>query len=99
MLGIVKGTEDSLFVLADSDAGGVEIDDVQAVAETALGTGKTARATEPTRLGRQALVAEPLIEDGERPRRRGVRRRAHRRAGQRVADPPPHPRRRRRSRS
>ena len=48
MLGIVKGTEDSLFVLADSDAGGVEIDDVQAVAEAALGTGETARATEPT---------------------------------------------------
>ena len=32
MLGIVKGTEDSLFVLADSDAGGVEIDDVRSVA-------------------------------------------------------------------
>ena len=69
MLGVVGGTEDSLFVLADSDTGGVEIDDVQSVAQTALATGKTARATEPTRLGRQALVAEPLIEDG---RVRGV---------------------------
>jgi two-component system OmpR family sensor kinase len=65
VLGIVKGTEDSLFVLADSDAGGVEIDDVQSVAEAALGTRKLARATEPTRLGRQALVAQPLVEGGE----------------------------------
>ena len=65
VLGIVKGTEDSLFMLADSDAGGVEIDDVQAVAEAALGTRRIARTTEPTRLGRQALVAEPLLEDGE----------------------------------
>jgi two-component system, OmpR family, sensor kinase len=65
VLGIVKGTEDSLFVIADSDAGGVEIDDVQSVAEAALGTRHTARATEPTHLGRQALVAEPLIGNGE----------------------------------
>src|SRR5829696_4119775 len=65
VLGIVKGTEDSLFVLADSDAGGVEIDDVQSVAEAALGTGRTARTTEPTRLGRQALVAEPLVAGRE----------------------------------
>jgi two-component system OmpR family sensor kinase len=65
VLGIVKGTEDSLFVLADSDAGGVEVDDVKAVAQAALGTGRTARTTEPTRLGRQALVAEPLVAGGE----------------------------------
>jgi two-component system, OmpR family, sensor kinase len=65
VLGLVKGTEDSLFVLADSDAGGVEIDDVQAVAQAALATRRTARATEPTRLGRQALVAEPLVAGGE----------------------------------
>ena len=64
MLGVVGGTEDSLFVLADSDTGGVEIDDVQSVAQAALATRRTARATEPTRLGRQALVAEPLIENG-----------------------------------
>ena len=51
------------------DAGGVEIDDVQSVAEAALATGRTARATEPTRIGRQALVAEPLIVGG---RTRGV---------------------------
>ncbi len=69
VLGVVAGSEDSLFVLADSDAGGVEIDDVQSVAEAALATGRTARATEPTRIGRQALVAEPLIVDG---RTRGV---------------------------
>jgi signal transduction histidine kinase len=69
VLGVVVGTEDSLFVLADSDTGGVEIDDVQAVAEAALATGRTARATEPTRIGRQALVAEPLIVGG---RVRGV---------------------------
>ena len=37
--------------------------------QTALATGRTARATEPTRLGRQALVAEPLIDGG---RVRGV---------------------------
>ncbi len=69
MLGVVGGAEDSLFVLADSDPGGVEIEDVQSVAQTALATRRTARATEPTRLGRQALVAEPLIEGG---RVRGV---------------------------
>jgi signal transduction histidine kinase len=69
VLGVVGGTEDSLFVLADSDTGGVEIEDVQSVAQTALATRRTARATEPTRLGRQALVAEPLIEGG---RVRGV---------------------------
>jgi two-component system OmpR family sensor kinase len=69
VLGVVGGTEDSLFTLADSDTGGVEIEDVQAVAQTALATGKRARATEPTRLGRQALVAEPLMENG---RVRGV---------------------------
>ena len=60
-----RGTEDSLFVLADSDAGGVEIEDVQAVAEAALGTRRIARTTEPTRLGRQALVAQPLVQSGE----------------------------------
>ena len=69
VLGVVGGTEDSLFVLVDSDTGGVEIEDVQSVAQTALATGRTARATEPTRLGRRALVAEPLIEGG---RVRGV---------------------------
>jgi two-component system, OmpR family, sensor kinase len=69
VLGVVGGTEDSLFVLADSDTGGVEIDDVQSVAQAALATRRTARTTEPTRLGRQALVAEPLIERG---RVRGV---------------------------
>jgi two-component system, OmpR family, sensor kinase len=69
VLGVVVGTEDSLFVLADSDTGGVEIDDVQSVAEAALATGRTARATEPTRIGRQALVAEPLLVGG---RVRGV---------------------------
>jgi two-component system, OmpR family, sensor kinase len=69
VLGVTSGDEDSLFVLADSERGGVEIDDVQSVAQTALATRKTARATEPTRLGRQALVAEPLIEAG---RVRGV---------------------------
>ena len=61
VVGVVGGTEDSLFVIADSDTGGVEIDDVQSVAQAALATGRTARATEPTRLGRQALVAEPLV--------------------------------------
>ena len=65
VLGVASGTEDSLFVLADSERGGVEIDDVQSVAQTALATRKTARATEPTRLGRQALVAEPLFEGGQ----------------------------------
>ena len=65
VLGVTSGDEESLFVLADSDRGGVEIDDVQSVAQTALATRHTARATEPTRLGRQALVAEPLIEGGE----------------------------------
>jgi signal transduction histidine kinase len=65
VLGVTSGDEESLFVLADSDRGGVEIDDVQSVAQTALATRRTARATEPTRLGRQALVAEPLIEGGE----------------------------------
>jgi two-component system OmpR family sensor kinase len=69
VLGVVAGTEDSLFVLADSDTGGVEIEDVQSVAEAALATRRTARTTEPTHLGRQALVAEPLIEAG---RVRGV---------------------------
>src|SRR5215218_2505546 len=65
VLGVVAGTEDSLFVLADSDAGGVEVDDVQSVAQAALATRRTERTTEPTRLGRQALVAEPLIERGQ----------------------------------
>jgi signal transduction histidine kinase len=69
VLGVVGGTEDSLFSLADSDTGGVEIADVQSVAQAALATRRTARTTEPTRLGRQALVAEPLIERG---RVRGV---------------------------
>ena len=64
VLGVVGGTEDSLFVLADSESGGVEIADVQSVAQAALATRRTARAAEPTRLGRQALVAEPLIENG-----------------------------------
>jgi two-component system, OmpR family, sensor kinase len=61
VLGVVDGTEDSLFLIADSETGGVEIDDVQSVAQAALATRRTARTTEPTRLGRQALVAEPLI--------------------------------------
>jgi signal transduction histidine kinase len=69
VLGVVGGTEDSLFVSADSDTAGLELDDVQSVAEAALATGRTSRATEPTRLGRQALVAEPLIVGG---RVRGV---------------------------
>ena len=59
-----RGDRGLAVVLADSDTGGVEIDDMQSVAQTALATGRTARATEPTRRGRQALVAEPLIEGG-----------------------------------
>ena len=43
MLGVVGGTEDSLFALADSDTGGVEIEDVQAVAQTALAPADGAR--------------------------------------------------------
>jgi two-component system OmpR family sensor kinase len=61
ILGIVEGTEDGLFVLADSDPGGVEPEDVQAVAGTAVDTRRTETATEPTRLGRQALAAQPLM--------------------------------------
>ena len=38
VLGVTSGDEESLFVLADSDRGGVEIDDVQSVAQTALAT-------------------------------------------------------------
>ena len=44
VLGVTSGDEESLFVLADSDRGGVEIDDVQSVAQTALATRRTARA-------------------------------------------------------
>ena len=90
-----------LFVLADSDAGGVEIDDLQfAWPRRALATApRPARATEPTRLGRQASRPSRC--------RRGRASRgvavfsdaAGRRRGQRRAHPPPHPRRRRRSRS
>lgn len=63
-LGVVAGTEDSVFVLADSDPGGVELEDVQSVAQEAVNTRRIATVTEPSRVGRQALAAEPLIMDG-----------------------------------
>jgi len=79
VLGTVAGTQDSVFLLADSDPGGVELEDVQSIAQEAVNTRRTATVTEPSRVGRQALAAMPLIM-GARARGGGVLRRAHRRA-------------------
>lgn len=69
VLGTVAGTQDSVFLLADSDPGGVELEDVQSIAQEAVNTRRTATVTEPSRAGRQALAAMPLIMGG---RVRGV---------------------------
>jgi signal transduction histidine kinase len=69
VLGTVAGTQDSVFLLADSDPGGVDLEDVQSVAQEAVYTRRTATVTEPSRVGRQALAAMPLIVGG---RVRGV---------------------------
>ncbi len=62
VLGTVGGTQpDSVFLLADSDPGGVELEDVQSVAQKAVDTRRTATATEPSTSGRKALAAEPLV--------------------------------------
>ena len=59
------GPRTRCLVLADSDTGGVEISR-RAVgrARPRSRPGGRRAPTEPTRLGRQALVAEPLIENG-----------------------------------
>ena len=65
VLGISRGTRDDVFVLADSTPdGGIEHEDVQRLAQDAVGAERTARGTEPTRIGRRAIVASPLAVDG-----------------------------------
>jgi two-component system OmpR family sensor kinase len=67
VLGVAEGTQTGVFPYSDSTpTGGVELEDVQGVASQAVITGRVTRATEPTRLGRQALVAQPLEVGGGR---------------------------------
>ena len=61
VLGTVGGDEDSVFLLADSDPGGVELEDVQNVAQDAVNTRRPASVTAPSSVGRQALAAQPLV--------------------------------------
>jgi len=61
LLGTVRGDEDSVFLLADSDPGGVELEDVQNIAQEAVNTRRPASATAPSGVGRQALAAQPLV--------------------------------------
>ncbi len=61
VLGIVRGTADAVFTVADSTPdGGLELEDVQRLAQESLNTGRNASGTEPTRIGRRALAAKPL---------------------------------------
>jgi two-component system, OmpR family, sensor kinase len=61
VLGVTEGSKTGLFPYSDSTPdGGVELEDVQGVASQAVITGRVTRGTEPTRLGRQAMVARPL---------------------------------------
>ena len=68
VLGVVGGTQSQVFVHVDSTPdGGLDFEDVRAVAERALRTRQTATATADTRLGSQALAARPLFgPDGAR---------------------------------
>ncbi len=61
LLGTVRGDEDSVFLLADSDPGGVELEDVQNIAQEAVNTRRPASVTAPSGVGRQALAAQPLV--------------------------------------
>jgi signal transduction histidine kinase len=64
---VAEGSHTGLFPYSDSPpTGGVELEDVQGAAVQAVVTGRVMRATEPTRLGRQALVARPLDVRGGR---------------------------------
>jgi signal transduction histidine kinase len=57
----VRGTADAVFTVADSTPdGGLELEDVQRLAQESLNTGRNASGTEPTRIGRRALAAKPL---------------------------------------
>jgi two-component system OmpR family sensor kinase len=62
-LGLVSGTSDTFFVAADSNPGGIGLDDMVGVAREAVRTRRTATAIEPTPLGRHAFAAQPLIRD------------------------------------
>jgi two-component system, OmpR family, sensor kinase len=62
-LGLVRGTTDAFFVNADSNPGGVGLENMQMVAREAVRTRRTATGVEQTPLGRQALAAQPLIRE------------------------------------
>ena len=61
VLQIVKGTRDQVYVAADSNEGGVSLEDVRNVAQRTALSGRRISEVEPTAVGRRALAAEPLI--------------------------------------
>ena len=65
VLGVSSRGRGQVFAIADSTPdGGLEYEDVYDVGRAAARSGRTETAIEPTRLGRQALAALPLIDAG-----------------------------------
>src|SRR5919198_1224308 len=61
---LLANSPPGLFGVADSTPdGGVTADDVQAIAQQAAVTRKVAKGTQPTRNGRQAIAARPIVLD------------------------------------
>jgi len=61
VLKLVKGTRNQVYVAADSNEGGVNLEDVRALGEQAALRRRRVSATQPTSVGRRALAAEPLL--------------------------------------
>jgi two-component system, OmpR family, sensor kinase len=63
VLKIVKGTRNQVYVAADSNEGGVSLDDVRSLGERSALLRRRLTDTEPTSVGRRAIAAEPLLID------------------------------------
>ena len=61
VLKLVKGTRNQVYVAADSNEGGVNLEDVRTLGEQAALRRRRVSATQPTSVGRRALAAEPLL--------------------------------------
>ncbi|HWT24376.1 MAG TPA: HAMP domain-containing sensor histidine kinase [Solirubrobacteraceae bacterium] len=63
VLRIVKGTRNEVYVAADSNEGGVSLEDMRSIGERVALAQRRIAQSEPTSVGRRAIAAWPLISD------------------------------------
>jgi two-component system, OmpR family, sensor kinase len=63
VLQVVSGTRNQVYVVADSNEGGVSLEDLRELAGRAAVAARPLTSNEPTSVGRRAIAAQPLIRE------------------------------------